>query len=74
MGANGAASRPALPQCRALGSTTDTQLLNSLYRIAKYVELCRLNVPISISTQMFFEYYIPYSYSFVLKDLFPNLV
>ena len=34
---NGAASRPALLQCRAMGSTTDIQLLNSLYRIAKYV-------------------------------------
>ena len=44
---NGAASRPALLQCRAMGSTTDIQLLNSLYRIAKYVGFrCRLNVPI----------------------------
>ena len=37
MGVNGAASRPAFLQCRAMGSTIDIQLLNSLYRIAKYV-------------------------------------
>ena len=37
MGVNGAAGRPALFQCRAMGSTIDIQLLNSLYRIAKYL-------------------------------------
>ena len=37
MGVNGAAGKLALLQYWAMGSTTDIQLLNSLYRIAKYV-------------------------------------
>ena len=37
MGVNGAAGKLALLQCWAMGSTTDIQLMNSLYRIAKYV-------------------------------------
>ena len=37
MGVNGAACNLARLQCWAMGSTSDIQLLNSLYRIAKYV-------------------------------------
>ena len=71
MGVNGAAGKLALLQCWAMGSTTDIQLLNSLYRIAKYVgfymsfKCTNFNINKNV-----FKDYIPYSDSCVTKRPF----
>ena len=73
MSVNGTASRPALLQYQAMGSTINNRLLNSLHIISKCIGFrCRSNVPNFDININVFEDYIPYSDIFVPKIPFPN--